>query len=206
MPLASPPQPPWWEQLDMKPLPCVALAALCVASIPIVIVSVVQWRMVREAECEAEVKQAVIAQGMDHGLSPAAIERLLRAARPSTGENAQPAPHAQKCADIERDLKKDLAQRGWSAAEIERVLQATSVRAPSSSGQGGWVTVEQANKDVAFIKELIQGGRSANEIARILRATARASDPAPPEESGATAETARPADPEAVHPAMPRAP
>jgi hypothetical protein len=45
---------------------------VCVALIPISIVTVCQWRAVREAEIQATLKRDLI----EHGLSPADVERL----------------------------------------------------------------------------------------------------------------------------------
>jgi hypothetical protein len=153
----------------------VALLAGCVAAIPIAVVGVVQWRMVREAECEAAVRQAVLEHGTEHGLPPAAVERIVAGPRPTSADYGQPGYYFLKHAEIERDLAKDLALRGWSAEQIERVVQAASAALPPSVPCGA-ATVDRAGKDAAFIKDLAQRGRSAQEIERILRATARQTD------------------------------
>ncbi len=155
----------------------------CAALIPICIVSVIQWRMVRQSEIDADLKRELL----ERGLSVSEVERIVQAGQPAWN-NWDKSMWTVEHAKIESNLKRELAQMGLSADEIDRVVKSSSGNTDSARGKSGWETVDRANKDAAAkkdmgrqiqanrtsdyeaaVRELMHRGYSMEEVQRLLR-------------------------------------
>jgi hypothetical protein len=71
--------------------------------------------------------------------------------------------------DLEVALKQDMLNRGLSAADIERVLQASST--PSPPERPAWEKGDPiSDNEYYLVEKLVEEGKSAEEIAHILQA------------------------------------
>lgn len=155
-----------------------AIAAL----IPITIVGVIQWRMVKQTEIQADLTRDLL----EKGLSVAEIERILQADMPHW-ERHNESPWAIEHAKIEANLKKELAHTGLSGDEIERIVKASGSALDFARGKLSAATVEKARKEAgvkkdaaqqlqatrqadheAAIRELVRRGWAQDEIERVL--------------------------------------
>jgi SOS response regulatory protein OraA/RecX len=157
---------------------------LILALIPVSIVSVVQWRIVRENETEAELKRDMLERGM----SAAEIEHVLQAGQPRWNE-WEKSMWTVEHAKIENNLKRDLAQMGLAADEIERIVKSSP---DETQGKSSWQSVERARRDAtakksagqqvqaarqadheAAVRELIRCGYSNDEISQLFKKTSK---------------------------------
>ncbi len=135
------------------------------ALIPITIVGIVQWRMVRQAETQAELTRDLL----EKGLTVPEIERILQADMPHW-ERHNESPWAIEHAKIEANLKKELAHMGLTGDEIERVVKASGNALEAGRGKLSPTTLEKARKEASLKKEAgqqIQAARQADHEAAI---------------------------------------
>src|SRR5947209_4163292 len=112
------------------------------ALIPITIVGVIQWRMMRQTEVQAELTRDLL----EKGLSVAEVERILQADLPHW-ERHNDSVWGVEHAKIEANLKRELAHMGLSGDEIERVVKASGSGADGGRGKVSAATVEKARKE-----------------------------------------------------------
>ena len=160
------------------------------AIVPIAIVSIIQWRMVRQAEVQADLTRELL----DKGLTVAEVERLLQATDSPYWERRDMNMWAVEYAKIENNLKRELAQMGLSADEIERVVRTSSNGLDAGRGKISSRTVDNLRKEAAqkkdaakqiqnarqadheaAIRELMRHGYSGEDIERLLSAKPPAS-------------------------------
>jgi hypothetical protein len=153
------------------------------AIIPIAIVSIIQWRTVRQAEVQAELTRDLL----DKGLTVAEVERLLQAADMPYWERRDLTRWSVEYAKIESNLKRELAQMGLGADEIDRVVKSSGNAFDSGRGKLSASAVDKFRKEAnakkdaakqmqnarqadheAAIRELIRRGWSSEEIDRLL--------------------------------------
>src|SRR5262249_51878111 len=68
--------------------------------------------------------------------------------------------------DLESALKKDMINRGMSAADIERVLQASSTRTEESKSAEEPIS----DNEYYLVEKMLDEGHSVEEIERLVRA------------------------------------
>lgn len=153
------------------------------AIIPIAIVGVIQWRMVRQSEVQADLTRELL----EKGLTVAEVERLLQAADAPYWERRDMTMWSVEYAKIESNLKRELAQMGLTADEIERVVRSSGNGFETGRGKLTASSIDKLRKDAslkkdaarqmqtarqadheATIRELIRRGWSSEEIERLL--------------------------------------
>jgi hypothetical protein len=70
--------------------------------------------------------------------------------------------------DVESSLKQDMLNRGLSAAEIERVLWASSDGPPAPSSPEAQEII--SDNEYYLVEKLIEEGKTVEEIERLVRA------------------------------------